>query len=437
MQKNNLRPDDNDQHLIRFGVAVVLVVFCIIGGWMAIAPLSSAIVATGSVSADIYKKTVQHLEGGIVEEILVRNGDSVNEGQVLLKFQNSSVSSQLHILKNQYCEALVLESRLESQINAFNEIKFSEELLAQEQTPELLNTIRTQKQIFELKQKMIINDARITEQRVTQLMRYTEGISALLQSKSIRLKAINEEIEEWKILLAEQLIDKLKIRELMKEKAMIEGDIANSQAEIAKAKEQMNELQSQFLARQKEIQDKTFDELVTTKNMLSELRSRMVAMKDTSERLVVKAPITGVVIGLEMHTIGGVIAAGKPIMDIVPHNVHFMISAKIQTTDIDKVHPHLLADIRFSAFNTKYTNVLEAKVVHVSADSLTDQRTGMPYYEVKLELTPSGYEQLKEYQFSLVAGMPVEVMIKTEERTALSYLMKPFFDMLSRSFNEE
>jgi epimerase transport system membrane fusion protein len=437
MQKNSVRPNDNDQQLIRFGVTVVIVVFCILGSWMAIAPLSSAIVATGSVSADIYKKTVQHLEGGIVEEILVRNGDTVHEGQVLLKFQNSSVSSQLHILENQYREALVVESRLESQINALSEITFSDELLAQEQTSELNNTLRTQKQIFDLKQKMIINDARITEQRITQLTRYVEGMNALLQSKFIRLQAINEEIEEWKILLAEQLIDKLKIRELMKEKAMIEGDISNSQSEIAKAKEQMNELQSQFLARQKEIQDKTFEELVATKNLLAEIRSKRVALKDTSERLSVKAPISGVVVGLEIHTIGGVITAGKPIMDIVPYNEHLMIYAKIQTNDVDKVHPNQLADIRFSAFNTKYTNVLEAKVVHVSADSLIDQRTGTPYYEVKLELTPKGYTQLQGYQFSLVAGMPAEVMIKTEERTILSYLIKPFFDMLNRSFNEE
>lgn len=437
MQKNSLRPNDNDQQLIRFGVTVVIVVFCILGSWMAIAPLSSAIVATGSVSADIYKKTVQHLEGGIVEEILVRNGDTVHKGQVLLKFQNSSVSSQLHILENQYREALVVESRLESQINALSEITFSDELLAQEQTSELNNTLRTQKQIFDLKQKMIINDARITEQRITQLTRYVEGINALLQSKFIRLQAINEEIEEWKILLAEQLIDKLKIRELMKEKAMIEGDISNSQSEIAKAKEQMNELQSQFLARQKEIQDKTFEELVATKNLLAEIRSKRVALKDTSERLSVKAPISGVVVGLEIHTIGGVITAGKSIMDIVPYNEHLMIYAKIQTNDVDKVHPNQLADIRFSAFNTKYTNVLEAKVVHVSADSLIDQRTGTPYYEVKLELTPKGYTQLQGYQFSLVAGMPAEVMIKTEERTILSYLIKPFFDMLNRSFNEE
>ncbi|MGE4284426.1 MAG: HlyD family type I secretion periplasmic adaptor subunit [Clostridia bacterium] len=437
MIKQISRPDDNDQRFIYLGLSVIVIVFFIFGGWLALAPLSGAVVAIGNVSADIYKKTVQHLEGGIVEEILVNNGDNVQQGQVLLKLHNAQVSSQARILKNQYLEALAVKSRLESQINGLSEIQFAPELQQEEQTTKMTMMLKTQKQIFELKHKMIVNDEIITQQRMIQLSKYIDGITSLIKGKSIRLIAINEEITEWQILLKEQLIDKIKIRELSKEKAILEGEIANSKADIAKAEEQINELKSQLLARKKEIQDKLLDEFVGIKNNITEIQSKMVAMEDTEQRLIVHAPISGTVVGLEMHTIGGVIGAGKPLLDIVPESSHFVITAKIQNTDIDKVHPNLFADIRFSAFNTRFTHVIEGKVIQVSADRLIDPRSDTSYYEAKLELTPKGYEQLRQYHFELVAGMPVEVMIKTEERTALNYLLKPFLDMISRSFNEE
>ena len=437
MRKEFSKPESNDKNTIRFGLGVLIVVFFLLGGWMALAPLASSAVSVGMVSADINKKTVQHLEGGIIDEILVKNGDFVKEGQVLLKFQNTNASAQLDIFKSQYIEALVLESRLESQIADLDEIKFSDELKTQEQTSELSMVISRQKQIFDLKQKMVKNDELITTQRVAQLTKYKEGINSLINSKATRLKSIEEEISEWKVLFAEQLVDKIRLRDLTREKMLVEGDIANSKSEIAKTEEQMSELKSQLLARKKDVQDKTFAESVNNKNELSGLRSKIIATEDTTQRLIVKAPISGTIVGMEVHTKGGVVAAGKTILDIVPENSKLIIVTKVETKDIDKVHSGLLADIRFSAFDTRQTNVLEGEVVHISADALIDQKSGAPYYEAKIELTRKGYEQLAGYGFYLVAGMPAEVMIKIEDRTALNYLVKPFLDMFSRSFNEE
>jgi len=437
MRKEFSKPDANDKGIIRFGVGIIVAVFVVLGGWMALAPLASAAVSVGMVSADLNKKTVQHLEGGIVEEILVKNGDFVKEGQILVKFQNTNASAQLDILKNQYMEMVALESRLESQIAESNELVLSDAVKQLEQNKALETIIATQKQIFDLKQKMIKNDELITEQRIAQLMNYKDGINSLVSSKASRLKSIEEEIGEWKVLFAEQLVDKLKLRELTREKTMIEGDIANSKAEIAKASEQISELKSQLLARKKDVQDKIFSELVSVKNELSGVKSKLVAAQDTTQRLVVKAPIAGYVVGMEMHTVGGVIPAGKTILDIVPENSKLIIVTRVETKDIDKVHPKLLADIRFSAFDTRNTNVIEGSVVHVSADALVDQKSGMPYYEAKIELTSKGYEQIKGYNFNLVAGMPAEVMIKIENRTVLDYIVKPLSDMVSRSFNEE
>lgn len=437
MKNEFSQPDGNDKKIIKFGLGVVVVVFVILGGWMAFAPLASSAVSVGMVSADSNKKTVQHLEGGIVEEILVKNGDFVKEGDILLKFQNTNALAQLDILTNQYMEAVVLESRLESQISSSENIVFSDEVKKLKQTPELANIINTQKQIFDLKQRMVKNDETITQQRIAQLINYKDGIRSLVNSKATRLKSLEEEIGEWKILFAERLVDKLKLRELTREKTLVEGDIANTKAEIAKTDDQISELKSQLLARKKDVQDKTYAELVNAKNELSNLKSKLVAAEDVTERLIVRAPISGNIVGMDIHTKGGVVPAGKPILEIVPENSKLVVVTRVQTKDIDKVHEGLLADIRFSAFDTRHTNVIEGKVINVSADSLLDQKSGAPYYEAKIELTPKGYEQVKGYNFNLVAGMPAEVMIKIEDRTALNYLVKPFMDMFSRSFNEE
>ena len=437
MKKEFTKPDSNDRLIIRFGVAVIIAVFVILGGWMAFAPLASAAVSIGTVSADLNKKTVQHLEGGIVEEILVKNGDFVNEGQLLIKFQNSTAAAQLDILKSQYMEALILESRLESQLGDKEQMILLEEAKKLPQSVKLEEIISTQKQIFDLKQKMLKNDEIITEQRIAQLVKYKEGVQSLINSKSIRLKSIEEEIGEWNKLFAEQLVDKLKLRELMRDKTMVEGDIANSKSDLAKVDEQISELKSQLLARKKDIQEKALAELVSAKNDISNIKSRLFAAEDVSKRLEVRAPISGYIVGLEVHTKGGVIPAGKAILDIVPENSKLIVLTRVQTKDIDKVHPGLFADIRFSAFDTRHTNVIEGKVFNVSADALIDQKSGNPYYEAKIELTQKGYEQVKGYHFNLVAGMPAEVMIKIEDRTALNYLLKPLTDMISRSFNEE
>lgn len=431
-----LKPDSNDRGIIRFGLIVLTMVFLLGGGWMALAPLSGAVVSIGTVSADMNKKTVQHLEGGIVEELLVKDGDCVKEGQTLLKFQNTNAAAQLDIFKKQYLENLMVEARIESQIAGLDHMKLSEELKLLQNVPEFAEVYSTHKQVFELKQKMLKNDEEITEQRIAQLKKYIEGVSSVIQSRTTRLKSIQEEIGEWKVLFAEQLVDKLKMRELMRDQATLEGDIANAKADIAKSEEQISELRSQLLARKKDFQDKAYTDLVTAKNEIAGLKSKIVAAADTTQRLVVNAPIAGCVVGMEIHTVGGVVQAGKPILDIVPENSQLIVVTRLQTKDIDRVHNGLFADIRFSAFDTRHTQVIEGTVINVSADSFIDQKTGVPYYEAKVALTPKGFEQVKQYNFNLMAGMPAEVMIKTDERTLLNYLVKPLLDMFSRSFNE-
>jgi len=330
MQNSELIPPHNPSKVVTFGLILLFVVFVAIGGWMAKAPLATSIVTIGQVSPDSNKKTVQHLEGGIVKELYVKEGDKVKKGDILLKLDD-------------------LQIKL----------------------------------------------------RIEQLKKQIDSLNVSIDTNKIRLKSITNEKKEWEKLFEKKLVDKQRIRDLTREEDRLKGEISKSEKEIERVNEQI------------------------------------ASEEDKLERTNIRSPIEGTILNLAVTTIGGVITPGKPILEIVPNDNKLVVTAKAQIQDIDKIKPGLLADIRFSAFDMTHTDVVEGKVFYVSPDSFTDQATGMPYYKVKIEVTPKGKKQLKQYHFNLVAGMPAEVMIKIGNRTLLSYLIKPLEDMVSRGFNEE
>jgi len=423
-------PSTNDSKIIGFGLGVIFLLFVVFGGWMAFAPLAESSVSVGKVSADLDKKTLQHLEGGVIESILVKDGDEVKKGDLLLKLKEIHIKSQLDIFKTQYDDASAVYSRLVAQRDDLGKVTYP---------PELKNEsiIKEQNSIFFETKKSIEDEKIISQNRVVQLENQISGLKSLMEAKKSRLKSISEEILEWEKLFREQLVDKLKIRDLSREKNMIEGDISQTASEIAKLNEAINEARNQQLLREKEFTKETLNELVKAKSMLFDLQSKIASVEDTLGRTNIVAPIDGTVVGLNLHTVGGVVAPGRDILQIIPQKSKLVVVAQLQTADIDKVKVGLMADVRFSAFNTRETHVIEGKVVHISADSFVDEKSGMPYYEAKIEVTKNGEKQVAEYGFELVSGMPAEVMIRVSERTMLSYLVKPLTDMISRGFNEE
>ena len=423
-------PSHDDSSVIKFGLGVVFTVFVIIGGWMAFAPLASSSVAIGKVSADSDKKTVQHLEGGMIDAIYVKDGDKVKKDQLLMKLSDVQVRAQLNILNAQYQDSLALFARLKAQRDKASLINFPGEVTDE-------NVIKNQKNIFNSMNKSIEDESTITNNRIVQLQSQIDGLNSLIHSKQNRLASLKEETLEWKTLYEQRLVDKQKIRELQRESNMIDGDLANFKAEIAKLKEQISEVSTQKLLREKEFKNQTLEKFVETEIRISDLKSKIIANEDVLQRTNIVAPINGTVVGLSLHTIGGVVSPGKPILEVVPENAKLIVVAQVNTADIDKVRVGLVADIMFSAFNLKQAHQIEGKVIHVSADIFIDEASHAPYYEAKIEVTPEGAKLLDEYGFVLVSGMPAEVMIKIGDRTALSYLVKPFKEMLGRSFNEE
>jgi len=349
---------------------------------------------------------------------------------LLLKLRDVHIKSQLDIYKTQHDDAYALYARLVAQRDSKDNIVYPDELQNE-------SIKKEQNNIFYATKKSIADEKIISQNRVVQLENQIDGLKSLMQAKKSRLESIKDEILEWEDLYRQKLVDKLKIRELSREQNSIEGDISQTASEIAKLAEAINETRNQQLLREKEFTKQTLGELVQAKSMLFDLKSKIASVEDTLLRTNIVAPIDGTVVGLNLHTVGGVVSPGRDILKIIPQSSKLIVVAQVQISDVDKVKVGLMADIRFSAFNTRNTQVVEGRVVHVSADSFIDEKSGVPYYEAKIEVTKSGEVQLVDYGFELVSGMPAEVMIKTSDRTVLSYFVKPFTDMITRGFNEE
>jgi len=425
-------PSTTTGGIIAFGLFVVFTIFGAFGGWAAYAPLASSSVAMGKVSADLDKKTIQHLEGGIIDNIYVKNGDFVEKDQILLKLKDVQIKAQLKIMQSQYQDRIALYARLKAQRDNLSKIVFPKELKNQE-------IIKDQKNIFATNKKSLQDEKTITNKRKKQLKNQIDGLGSLIKSRKNRLVSIKQQSLEWEELYQQRLVDKLKIQELKREKNRIDGDVANTKAEIAKLKEQISELDTQQLLREKSFKKEVLQKLVETKSGISDLKSKIIAIEDTLTRTKVIAPVSGTIMGFELHTIGGVISPARPILEIVPtkSNSQLLVVTQVQTKDIDKVKVGLSTEVMFTAFDMRQTHPIDGKVIYLSADTFIDKASGMPYYEAKIEITKRGLEQLKEYEFRLVTGMPAQIMIKLDDRTALSYLIKPFMDMVLKGFNEE
>ena len=256
-----------------------------------------------------------------------------------------------------------------------------------------------------------------------------------IASKKQLVSSYSEEIKDLKELLAEGFADKQRLRELERNHALQTGDIAQLEAEIATNQMLMSETRLQILQIQKQFQEEVASKLSEAQAQLNDAQQRVAASQDKLERVVIKAPASGMVLGLAAHTENGVITPGRPILDIVPQGAELIIEAQISPMDIDRVIVGLQAEIRFSAFKQSQTPKMEGRVISLSPDRITDERTGAPYYLAKVEITPESFKNLGDLQ--LLPGMPAEVLINTGERTLFEYLAQPATNFFARSFIED
>lgn len=424
---------NDEKNTVKFGLGLIAILVFVFFIWGGLAPLNSAAVAVGKVGVLSNKKIIQHLEGGVVENIFVKDGDVVKKGQTLITIKNAKLKSSIDVAKNEYLQASALLSRLEAQKDDKETINFNDDI---KQMDGFEEAMRGQESIFKEQKKLLDDEISILNKRIEQLKNQINGTNAIVQAKNQRINSLNEEKKEWERLYKEQLTDKIRLRDIQREQTAVLGEVASQNAEITRLNVQITETKQQILLSQRTYKEKILKQFEDAKLKFIDVQSKLQALNDEEERAEIKAPEDGVVVELATHTIGGVVRPSENIMSIVPDTNDYILEGRLQISDIDKVFVGLPADVRFSAFNNKTAHVIEGNITYVSADSLSDQQ-GNPYYEVKAELTPEGLEEIKRNNFFLLPGMPAEIIIKTGERTMLSYLIKPLTDMFQGAFNED
>jgi epimerase transport system membrane fusion protein len=412
---------------------ILAIVFGGFGLWSLLAPLDSAALAPGVVTVKSYRKTVQHLEGGIVSEILVTDGQLVAEGQTLLVLDNTQSKAELGILKGQYFTTRAMENRLAAERDLLDAVDFANDLDAED--IRAIEAIKNEELIFSARREDRLGEIEVLEQRIAQLESQILGLRALIASKQEVISSYNEEVDDLVELLSEGFVDKQRLRELQRSRSRVVGEVADHRATIAQAEVQIGETRLEIIQLNKRFATEVVDQLAETQAKVYDLRERISAIEDRLQRTVITAPVAGIVLGMTTHTIGGVVQPGTPLLDIVPDLAELVVDARVAPMDIDRISVGQEATIRFSAFKNATTPTIQGNLTRISADRLVDEQTGTPYYLARVEVSDEGKEMLGS--LVLVPGMPAEVLIKTGERTFFEYLIQPARNAFARSLIED
>jgi epimerase transport system membrane fusion protein len=417
----------------RMGLMIAFMTFGVFGLWSAVAPIEGAVHAMGVVSVKSYKKVVQHLEGGIVKEIRVQNGDTVKAGDVLLVLDSTQSAAQLEISNAQLVALSALEARLITERDNLDAIAFPQNLLAS--GAQAATEMAGQNRVFTTRKAAREGAVDVLNQRIGQLEARVTGLAAVRDSKLALAASFEDEVNDLQSLLAEGFADKLRLREVERSHALTSGEAADLAATIASTEIQVGETRLQIIQLQNEFQSEVATQLTETQSQLKDIRERVLAFGDIVARTEIRAPADGLVNNLQVHTAGAVVPGGAAIGEIVPQNEELIIEAQILPVDIDRVIAGQAATVRLSAFNTRTVPTMDAVVLGVSADSVLDQASGASYYNARIEINPDDLAQL--VGLDLLPGMPAEVLISTGSRTFLQYLMHPLTNSMARAFIEE
>jgi len=438
MKEQGSDPIVDDSKIKQLGLIAILAVFGVLGGWAAFAPMTTAADATGQVVVERYRKTIQHLEGGIVVSIMVKDGDWVAEGDALILLDDTQFRSELEVLRGQYFISVAREARLVSQRDNSKAISFPSEILSARDDTRALEAMRVQTQTFLARQMAHDNEVSLYEEQINQLRAKMKGLKSQIESSSLLVRSYKSELHDFEKLLKEGYTEKQTVRDLERKYSDSQGKTGELESAIAATALEISETQLKILQLRKELQREVIKEISEVQSELFELREKIYALQQKVERSVIKAPEAGKILGLNVHTLSGVIAPGSPIMEIVPQDEKLIVEARVSPLDIDRVKIGQEAEIRFPAFKSKGLPRIVGHVIALSADSISDpnQQTE-PYYLSRVSVDKEGLDNLDKLKLDLVPGMPAEALIKTGERTFLRYLMGPITDVFHRSFIED
>lgn len=422
----------------RTSVIIMLATSFIILVFGSLVPVESAAIAKAQVVVLSNRKTVQHLEGGIVRKLLVKDGDVVKVGQPLLELSDVAPKANRSLLQNQLFVEQATQARLLALRNESPKLQFSADATeAAKHDPELEMMLREQASLFSSQRASYLDKAKTLRLKILQTRKQIEGLQSQVKSATGQISYISDEIQTVSKLVADGLATKPRLLALQRERERLIGDKGQYLADIAKAEQSINETEVQLLNLKNEFNTENADQIKDAHGKISDVQERLRAARDVVDRTIVAAPSEGIVTGLKFHTEGGVIAPGTPILDIIPQTETLVLEAQINPLDIDVVTPDLTARVIFSAYRSRALPQLEGKVTKVSADTFTEQQ-GLgeaSYYKAQVAVDP---EQLKRLapQIKLYPGMPAEVYIHTGSRSFLGYLFAPITDGLHKAFKE-
>ncbi|MBI5263571.1 MAG: HlyD family type I secretion periplasmic adaptor subunit [Bradyrhizobium sp.] len=415
-----------------------LLVVCFVLGlgiWSAFAPLESAAVASGVVESESSRKTIQHLEGGIIKRILVADGDIVHTGQTLIALDDTRARAEVQSLQAQFWDAMAREARLHAEQQGQEQVTFPAGLdAAGPEHTAAAAVVMAQQNIFETRRQVFQSQAAVIRERKLQVVKEIEGLKAQEDAVAQRADIVREELEMVTTLVNKGLERRPRLLNLQRELADVEGRRGEIAAQISRAKQVINESQATLLKLESDRQNEVAQSLREAQNQVFQLRERLVAAQDQLSRTQVKAPEDGVITDLKVHTRGGVIGAGVPLMDLVPRQDRLIVTARLRPEDIDVVHPGLKADVHLVPYNQRRVPNLKGTVMHVSADRLIDKRNDQPYYATRIRVQDS---RIVEDGIQIIPGMPAQVFITTGRGTVALYALRPVLDSFNGAFRED
>jgi HlyD family secretion protein len=415
-----------------------LLVICFvlgIGIWSAFAPLESAAIASGVVESESSRKTIQHLEGGIVREILVSDGDTVRTGQILIALDDTKVRAEVQSLQGQLWDATARDARLQAEQQGQEQLLFSARLeTARKESASAATVLNAQQSIFEARRQVFRSQVAVIREKRIQVDKEILGLKAQETAVAQRAGIAREELDMVATLVNKGLERRPRLLNLEREVADIQGRRGEIAAHISRAEQVINEAQATLLKLESDRQHEIAQSLREAQNQVFQLRERLRAAEDQLSRTEVKAPEDGVVTDLRIHTPGGVIGAGAPLMDLVPRQDRLIVIARVKPEDIDVVHPGLNANVHLLPYNQRRAPRLNGTVTHVSADRLVDKRTEQPYYATKIRVQDT---RIAENDIQIIPGMPAQVFITTGRGTVALYALRPLLDSFHSAFSED
>jgi epimerase transport system membrane fusion protein len=437
LEAGNFQTSRDDRKYRILGYGALFVTFVVFFGWASLAPLQSAVVAKGRIIVSSQNKIVQHLDGGLVKEIKVRDGDLVEQGQLLLSLDDTSLQIQLENTREQLLEVRASLERLVAERDEKPELQFSETLRRQASSASADGILNTQRQLFQSRRQAQVEERDVLQQRLAQAEKQIAHSRKLILTLQQRLSLVNEDLKGLRQLAEKNLVSKSKLREVQRVGAELQGDIVEQQGVISGLEESKPEIMHQISLRKEEYKSEVNSGIHEFQSRLSDLSARERDLLDKMSRIAIRAPVAGKVKGFNVVTLGAVIKAGEPIMEIVPLAQEFDIQARVSPMDIDVLHSGLKAEVRFPVFDgARRFPSLYASLQDISIDTYRDESNDQSYYKATLKVDPDSTEMLADRRLQLVSGMLVDVMINTGERTLMDYLIAPFEDMLARAFNE-